>query len=1082
MPRKLKYSFGFADILSLISLGILVLTFGITTVSVFKNQNPIEQAAGGCTKNPAQCKASEECINGVCKKRAGGAKSAIENAPGDSKTSCNNNGGAWCTDCGGFCITGANQTCIQAAAIKCGATYSPSSPTCDANSNGTVVVNGSGENNQYYVQCQNVNGVWRWNGVGNRDCATCIRALDSVNVPTYLRSEYDEAITAQVANRPLQNVNQPDGNTTLNQQIGNTDGDSPFISPETQALQNQLNTIVDNSTKPIERSGRTTGENSTPAQSDLGNRNPITGTDTRSTNPDDSSGRTPATAQSLFGRIVSKLNPRNACKYTDGRQWCASDNKSYGCRNGEVVQRVDCNGYPAGVSCRERQDGYTDCVDMTRNNEGPDSRSRSSACKYTNRQWCENNIRYKCNNSQAAQEVESCARYFGRSCQEFSIGTTECIVDGTTGGTPQENNSNNRVQPTRQGLLPNGTDSECHNNDDECSSRNCVPSPDGGSFCLEGGRTQRDVERTFGREADPSGSDASPTNIFTQIFDSARDYITDLIKPITSGFGEIIENSNSNDRGVGTRIPSTSSTLISRFGEIINGPRNTNTSTQQSVSLPQSRPTNFYTQTQSDLDSQIIQTTDGPRRFGLIGCGPTAVSNILNQYGIMSSTPIDIASQMGVRDWGYDGTTLFQDSSLVRILNSYGLETNLYNESFYNLSNNTSPNDLIFIGGIFRYLGRDVSHISYLQTTGDTNNLILRDNLFITDATCRVTGNARLLCSNASGQSLTIDLANQPVYIIPQPEQTSQQTISTQTQVGSTSRNGATSNSYESRTTPSNRNGNSGSGVTENIFSKTYDTITNFFDNLKNDDSGEVGSSIRPNTTSRFGEIVNPQKVGVTENKTTQTRVSSLNVNASILSFAEEKMESCVPGIDSMYNACEGEYYNGEILTSEQIQSIRPEPWRDDIDGDSYQLFWCTQLVMAAAQNAGIELNPNSAYAVHSLYDDLEQRGLTIPESDLNIRNIEQRLEPGMIAFINTPDGNPYSDFDHVAIIQDVDVISTIDQNGNTYTIVNVTIVQSNAATVEATYELTSDGNLTYQTNDGAYIMSAFADLSNYDE
>ena len=202
------------------------------------------------------------------------------------------------------------------------------------------------------------------------------------------------------------------------------------------------------------------------------------------------------------------------------------------------------------------------------------------------------------------------------------------------------------------------------------------------------------------------------------------------------------------------------------------------------------------------------------------------------------------------------------------------------------------------------------------------------------------------------------------------------------------------------------------------------------------------------------------------------------DIGQTIVDIAENKMATCVPGRGGLYNACLGEYFNGKILTPEMLATIEPTDWKKT--NSLYNLFWCTQLVISSAQQAGIKLDfSTNIYTVQTMYDDFQKKGLTFPESDLTPDNIQEKVKPGMVAFINTPNTTKRQ-FDHVALIKDVKVINAVDGNGVKYKLVNVTIIQANSSVTEATYELTKNGKLIYKVDNKIYSLFAFGDLTNY--
>jgi hypothetical protein len=240
----------------------------------------------------------------------------------------------------------------------------------------------------------------------------------------------------------------------------------------------------------------------------------------------------------------------------------------------------------------------------------------------------------------------------------------------------------------------------------------------------------------------------------------------DLIdtSPILNLFSEQenIKSSNVIGKGLRAIFPS-----LSTSQQIRNGYKDVNTSFSSS-SEPSEEDKRFYMQEDVDLKDILIQTSDGPRPFRLIGCGPTAIANIINNLTGSNISPLEIANKIGAVNWGYDGTYLYGDSSLVNILHLHNLKTELYKKSFYNMGEYIPAGSQILVGGEFRYQGRTLGHISYLEFNGDINNIILKDELFGKNMTCEVTGGASLACSNGE-ENISIYLANSPIYIVTKP-------------------------------------------------------------------------------------------------------------------------------------------------------------------------------------------------------------------------------------------------------------------------------------------------------------------------
>lgn len=197
------------------------------------------------------------------------------------------------------------------------------------------------------------------------------------------------------------------------------------------------------------------------------------------------------------------------------------------------------------------------------------------------------------------------------------------------------------------------------------------------------------------------------------------------------------------------------------------------------------------------------------------------------------------------------------------------------------------------------------------------------------------------------------------------------------------------------------------------------------------------------------------------------------NTGSAIVSAAEQKMASCVPGRGSFYNACAGELYNNKVLPSGKLPSVRITDWNPKFNSIS-DLYWCTQLVLEAAEQAGINLN--KIYDVPGMYKDFLAKGVIIPESEITAENITQKVTPGMAAFIK-PLGGRYS---HVALVKDVRIVDAVDASGVKLTLIYVTVVQSNAGTIEDTYQLDSSGKLSIKLGGKTYVIDSFGDIENY--
>jgi hypothetical protein len=142
-----KKKFGTAKIIASI-LGLFILIGGVGAGVLLTRQQQILQPKADYSCGSQTCKASEVCCNDGC--HSAGYNCAPNNTPisNDPRKACmtdgngNPTGNFWCSDCGGFCLSGsAGYGCSYAALQKCGATpvpsASPSSCTgvgCNSNS------------------------------------------------------------------------------------------------------------------------------------------------------------------------------------------------------------------------------------------------------------------------------------------------------------------------------------------------------------------------------------------------------------------------------------------------------------------------------------------------------------------------------------------------------------------------------------------------------------------------------------------------------------------------------------------------------------------------------------------------------------------------------------------------------------------------------------------------------------------------------------------------------------------------------------------------------------------------------------
>jgi diguanylate cyclase (GGDEF)-like protein len=249
-----------------------------------------------------------------------------------------------------------------------------------------------------------------------------------------------------------------------------------------------------------------------------------------------------------------------------------------------------------------------------------------------------------------------------------------------------------------------------------------------------------------------------------------------------------------------------------------------------------------------------------------------------------------------------------------------------------------------------------------------------------------------------------------------------------------------------------------------------------------------------PDVTSPIQNLpaANPQSGSAVPPISTLTPAERAALGQSIKTAAEDKMATCNQGYGSFWNRCGGEMYNNKRLADGKPGAIITD-WKKKLKNTD-QLFWCTQLVVAAAEKAGIAIahnflvqntpnNPRTPQEV-GMYDDFQDRNLIIDASGITADNITDKVQAGMVAFVKKSASGYYV---HVGIVQEVKVDHVVDANGAMSTLVKVTIVQANAGLITDTYELDKNGRLAlYMGQDPKtgkniiYYIGAFGDLMDY--
>ncbi|MBU1500029.1 N-acetylmuramoyl-L-alanine amidase, partial [Patescibacteria group bacterium] len=185
--------------------------------------------------------------------------------------------------------------------------------------------------------------------------------------------------------------------------------------------------------------------------------------------------------------------------------------------------------------------------------------------------------------------------------------------------------------------------------------------------------------------------------------------------------------------------------------------------------------TGHYMQTAASINNNPIaeqclvcigtdcQTINKPIYMEDVGCGPTAVANILHNYGI-EANPLDLAKRIPANQLFCNGSAL---SAQVNLLQSYGLQVDGPPPSLYSLDKFTDNNDsLLVVGNV-----DNIDHFTTIQIkeADGQQTLTLIDSYF-SDAplNCRIVSAQELSCSgkNNEGKSVTVSINYETMFIV----------------------------------------------------------------------------------------------------------------------------------------------------------------------------------------------------------------------------------------------------------------------------------------------------------------------------
>ena len=146
-----------------------------------------------------------------------------------------------------------------------------------------------------------------------------------------------------------------------------------------------------------------------------------------------------------------------------------------------------------------------------------------------------------------------------------------------------------------------------------------------------------------------------------------------------------------------------------------------------------------------------------------VGCGPTAVTNILHNYDI-EANPLDLAKRIPANQLFCNGSAL---SAQVNLLQSYGLQVDGPPPSLYSLDKFSGDGDNLFIAGKVN----NIDHFTSIQIKeiNDNQTLTLIDSYFSdTPLNCRIVSAQELSCSgkNSEGKSVTVSINYETMFIV----------------------------------------------------------------------------------------------------------------------------------------------------------------------------------------------------------------------------------------------------------------------------------------------------------------------------
>jgi len=173
----------------------------------------------------------------------------------------------------------------------------------------------------------------------------------------------------------------------------------------------------------------------------------------------------------------------------------------------------------------------------------------------------------------------------------------------------------------------------------------------------------------------------------------------------------------------------------------------------------------------------------------------------------------------------------------------------------------------------------------------------------------------------------------------------------------------------------------------------------------------------------------------------------------ALLAWAEEKMSTCEPGNWDLYNRCEGESFKNS-----NARNV----------GNPNTNFWCTELIIEAAEAIGLPIESVNNVNANKMYQDFQDHN-AVTKIDKNT-DLKATLKPGQVVFVSNSD-QPQRDASHVAIVKEVNLKKVVTESGQVKLSGEVVVVNANAKEVYSIYNYVNGKLQKKVGSDGSTVM-----------